>query len=95
VRIRRSTPTLPSAILTAHAAWLVCAAMTSARARAHRQPGAGQGDTATIRGKLITVPTRISTSARRGHLHLPTGWPWHAAWTQLYDALHAPAAAVT
>lgn len=31
--------------------------------------------TATIRCKLITVPARIATSARRLHLHLPRGWP--------------------
>ena len=31
---------------------------------------------ATIRRKLIAVRARIRTSARRGHLHLPTGWLW-------------------
>ena len=38
--------------------------------------------TATIRRQL-TVPARIATSARRLHLHLPSHWPWEAAWSAL------------
>jgi hypothetical protein len=52
--------------------------------------------TATIRRKLVAVPARIATSARRLHLHLPSRWPWEAAWSALYDALFTrPAATVT
>lgn len=31
--------------------------------------------TPTIRRKLINLPTRIASSARRLHLHLPRDWP--------------------
>jgi hypothetical protein len=91
---------LPSGVFTANAVWLVCAVMafnlTRAAAALTVSPALARATTATIRRKLIAVPARISTSARRGHLHLPTGWPWQTAWTQLYDALHEPAtAAVT
>ncbi len=34
---------------------------------------------ATIRRKLITIPARIASSARRLTLHLPTNWPWQHA----------------
>jgi hypothetical protein len=88
---------LPSGVFTANAVWLVCAVMafnlTRAAAALTVSPVLARATTATIRRKLIAVPARISTSARRGHLHLPTGWPWQTAWTQLYDALLGPAAA--
>jgi hypothetical protein len=88
---------LPSGVFTANAVWLVCAVMafnlTRAAAALTVSPALARATTATIRRKLIAVPARISTSARRGHLHLPTGWPWRTAWAQLYDALHGPAAA--
>jgi hypothetical protein len=35
---------------------------------------------ATLRTHLIAVPARIASSARRLVLHLPTDWPWAAAW---------------
>ncbi len=88
---------LPSGVFTANAVWLVCAVMafnlTRAAATLTASPTLARATTATIRRKLIAVPARISTSARRGHLHLPTGWPWQSAWTQLYDALLGPATA--
>jgi hypothetical protein len=46
--------------------------------------------TTTIRRKLITVPARIASSARRLELHLPTGWPWQDAWTELYSRTCGP-----
>ena len=30
----------------------------------------------TIRRRLITLPGPLTHSARRRHLHLPSGWPW-------------------
>jgi hypothetical protein len=52
--------------------------------------------TATIRRKLVTVPARIATTARRLHLHLPAGWPWQTAWLTLYQRLLPyPATAAT
>jgi len=46
--------------------------------------------TATIRRKLVHVPTRIASSARRITLHLPNAWPWEDAWTTLFTGLCAP-----
>jgi hypothetical protein len=47
--------------------------------------------TATIRCKLVHVPARIASSARRLTLHLPTAWPpWANAWTTLFTGLCAP-----
>ena len=51
--------------------------------------------TATIRRKLITVPARVVTSARRITLHLPHAWPWETTWTDLFDRVNDPPTAVT
>ena len=51
--------------------------------------------TATIRRKLITVPARVASSARRVTLHLPTAWPWQTAWTRLFTQSCGPPATVT
>src|SRR5450830_2153057 len=81
---------LPSGIFTANAAWLVCAiiAFNLTRAAATTAgPALARATTATIRRKLIAVPARLATTARRVHLHLPARWPWADAWTDLF--LHA------
>jgi len=82
---------LPSGVFNANAAWLVCAVMafnlTRAAGTLTKVAAMAKATTATIRRKLITVPARIATSARRLHLHLPRHWPWEAAWSALYDAL--------
>ena len=84
---------LPSGVFTANAAWLVCAVMafnlTRAAGTLTTAAALAKATTATIRRKLINVPARIATSARRLHLHLPSRWPWAAAWSALYDALFA------
>jgi hypothetical protein len=49
--------------------------------------------TATLRRKLITVPARVASSARRITLHLPKDWPWENAWTQLFTLGCGPPAA--
>ena len=84
---------LPSRIFTANAAWLVLAVMAFNLTRAAATlTGAGlaKATTATIRRKLITVPARIASSARRIVLHLPTAWPWEAAWTDLFNRVNDP-----
>lgn len=53
-------------------------------------PGLAQPTTATIRRKLISVPARIASSARRITLHLPTAWPWEQAWTDLFIRVCGP-----
>ena len=77
---------LPSAAMCANAAWLVLAVMSFNLTRAAAVisgPALAKATTATIRRKLIHLPARIARSARHLKLHLPTGWPWHAAFTQL------------
>jgi hypothetical protein len=82
---------LPSGVFNANAAWLVCAVMafnlTRAAASVTKTPALAKAATATIRRKLIHVPARIATSARRLRLHLPTNWPWDKDWSQLYQAV--------
>ena len=81
---------LPSGVFTANAAWLVCAVMAFNLTRAAAStagPALAKATTATIRRKLIAVPARLATTARRVHLHLPARWPWADAWTDLF--LHA------
>jgi hypothetical protein len=46
--------------------------------------------TATIRRTLIRVPARVASSGRRLTLHLPAGWPWQNAWTQLFTRTCGP-----
>ena len=90
---------LPSGLFNANAAWLVCAVMafnlTRAAATLTKVTSLAKAATATIRRKLITVPARVSSSARRLHLHLPQNWPWEMAWSALYDTVFTPPAAVT
>jgi hypothetical protein len=88
---------LPSGAFNANAAWLVCAVMafnlTRAAATLTKTAAVAKATTATIRRKLVTVPARIATSARRLHLHLPSPWPWEAAWSALYEAVCSRSAA--
>src|SRR5215212_2684565 len=81
---------LPSGAFTANAAWLVCAVMafnlTRAAATLTTSPALARAATRTIRRKLINVPARIATSARRLRLHLPTNWPWKKDWSAIYQA---------
>jgi hypothetical protein len=91
---------LPSGVFNANAAWLVCAVMafnlTRAAGTLTRAAALANATTATIRRKLVAVPARIATSARRLHLHLPSRWPWESAWSALYDALFTkPVSTVT
>ena len=90
---------LPSGVFTANAAWLVCAVMAFNLTRAAAttaSPAMARATTATIRRKLIAVPARLATTARRIHLHLPARWPWANAWTdQFHHACGPPAFAAT
>ena len=89
---------LPSGVFTANAAWLVLAVMAFNLTRAAATitgPALAKSTTATIRRKLIAVPARIATSARRVTLHLPTRWPWETAWQQLFDHGRRPPTTIT
>src|SRR5450759_2653279 len=84
---------LPSGKFTANAAWLVLAVMAFNLTRAAATlagTAMAKATTATIRRKLVHVPARIASSARRLTLHLPTAWPWENAWTTLFTGLCAP-----
>ena len=84
---------LPSGVFTANAAWLVLAVIAFNLTRAAASltnPQLAKATTATIRRKLITVPARVATSARRFTLHLPQAWPWETAWTALFDRVSDP-----
>ena len=88
---------LPSGKFTANAAWLVLAVIAFNLTRAAATlagPAMGKATTATIRRKLVNVPARIASSARRLTLHLPTAWPWENTWTTLFTGLCAPPPAV-
>ena len=84
---------LPSGVFTANAAWLVLAVIAFNLTRAAASltdPQIAKATTATIRRKLITVPARVATSARRIILHLPQAWLWETAWTALIDRVSDP-----
>jgi Transposase DDE domain group 1 len=84
---------LPSGVFTANAAWLVLAVIAfnlTRAAGAVAAPDLARATTATLRRKLITVPARVATSARRITLHLPQAWPWETAWTALFDRVSDP-----
>ena len=84
---------LPSGVFTANAAWLVLAVIAFNLTRAAgtlAAPDLARATTATLRRKLITVPARVATSARRITLHLPRSWPWETACTALFDRVSDP-----
>jgi hypothetical protein len=89
---------LPSGRFAANAAWLVLAVIAFNLTRAAATltgPALSKATTATIRRKLITVPARIATSARRITLHLPAAWPWQNAWTRMFDHGRGPPSTAT
>jgi hypothetical protein len=84
---------LPSGVFSANATWLVLAVIAFNLTRAAgtiSAPDLARATTATIRRKLITVPARVATSARRITLHLPKSWPWETAWTALFNRVSDP-----
>lgn len=87
---------LPSGTFTANASWLALAALTHNLLRAAGCLASAfhaKARAATLRRHLINVPARL-TRHGRGHLtlHLPAHWRWQTAWTNLFDAVHAPPA---
>ena len=80
---------LPSGSFWANSAWLVLATMAFNLTRTAGTLASSfhaKAITGTIRAQLISVPGRLARSARRLVLHLPTGWPWQNAWTQMAQA---------
>jgi hypothetical protein len=88
---------LPSGVFNANAAWLILAVIAFNLTRATGTICGGEharATTGTLRRKIIAVPARIASSARKLRLHLPVDWPWEKAWTALFErALSPPATA--
>ena len=76
----------PSGKFNANAAWLLAATLAHNLLRWIAAIGLGARDqlvvAKTLRRTLLSLPGRITRSARRLILHLPAGWPW-AAWFEL------------
>src|SRR6266508_641057 len=69
----------PSGSFLANAAWLVVAALAHNLLRWVATIGLGSTDLVvakTLRRRLLAIPGRLTRSARRRLLHLPTDWPW-------------------
>jgi hypothetical protein len=69
----------PSGIFTANAAWTVIAALAHNLLRwtsALGLPQTTMRAARTLRRRLLSLPGRLTTSARRWTLHLPARWPW-------------------
>lgn len=87
---------LPSGKYTANAAWVSLAviAFNIARATAvaaHMRTARW----ATLRTRIINIPARIATTARRLDLHLPTHWPWSPGWDSLWSTATRPPTPIT
>jgi Transposase DDE domain group 1 len=69
----------PSSSFLANAAWLVLATLAHNLLRWVASVGLGsrgQVVAKTIRRRLLAMPGRLTRSARRRLLHLPSDWPW-------------------
>lgn len=82
---------LPSGRFGANAAWLQLAviAFNLSRAAAHAA-GMATARMATILARIIRVPGRLASRARRLTAHLPAKWPWQHAWLRLWDTALGP-----
>lgn len=89
---------LPSGVFTANAAWLVLAVIAFNLTRAAATitgPALAKATTATIRRKIISIPARIASSARKLTLHLPQNWPWETGWVALFTSSCGPPTTAT
>jgi hypothetical protein len=82
----------PSGRFLANAAWLVLAALAHNLLRWTSQLGLGTRGLVvakTLRRRLLSLPGRLTRSARRWRLHLPSGWPWASEFTRAITRLRA------
>ena len=80
---------LPSGRFVANSGWLVMAAMAFNLTRAVGVAAGGnhgKAVTATIRAQLINIAGRITRTARRTTMRLPTNWPWADGFQKLITA---------
>ena len=71
---------LPSGRFAANGAWLAVQVIAHNLARWTARIGLGEGivTTKTLRQRFFALAGRLTRSARRLTLHLPTRWPWAA-----------------
>ena len=81
----------------ANAAWTVIAALAHNLLRwvsLLGLPGQTVRAARTLRRRLLTLPGRLTRSARRWTLHLPARWPWQVEFTEALGRIRTlPAAA--
>jgi hypothetical protein len=84
---------LPSGRFAANAAWMVFNLIAHNLGRWTERIGLGREaapmTTKTLRTRLLALPGRITTSARKQTLHLPTRWPWKDQFNTVLDNLRA------
>ncbi len=80
---------IPSGRFGANSAWVLCAAIAHNLLRAAGAlagPDLGKARGSTLRRKIIAIPARFARPQRKPVLHLPSHWPWTAAWRRLWAA---------
>jgi len=83
---------VPSGRFTANAAWTVIAALAHNLLRwtsVLGLPGQTIRAARTLRRRLLTMPGRLTKTARRFTLHLPARWPWRDAFTEALTRIRA------
>jgi hypothetical protein len=86
----------PSGRFHANAAWTVIAALAHNLLRWTSLiglPGHTIRAARTVRRRLLALPGRLTRSARRWTLHLPSGWPWQHAFVEALARIRALAPA--
>jgi Transposase DDE domain group 1 len=87
----------PSGKFNANAAWTVIACLAHNLLRWTSligMPGSTVRAARTVRRRLLALPGRLTRSARRWTLHLPTRWPWQHDFIRALARIRAlPAAA--
>jgi hypothetical protein len=79
-------------VFLANAAWLVIATVAHNLLRWVATIGLGSTDlliAKTLRRRLLAIPGRLTRSARRHRLHLPTDWPWAEQFVEALACLRA------
>jgi hypothetical protein len=82
----------PSGQFYANAAWTVIAALAHNLLRwtsVLGLPGHTIRAARTLRRRLLTLPGRLTRTARRWTLHLPARWPWRDAFTEALTRIRA------
>jgi hypothetical protein len=83
----------PSESFNANAAWLLATTLAHNLIRWTQLLGAPSSTTLanakTFRRRLLTVPGRLTRSARRWTLHLPARWPWQHVFEDTLGRLRA------